>query len=346
MRAWVIETHGGPDVFNEIELPTPEPGPGQVRIKVAATSVNPVDCKIRSGAVPIPPAFPAILHGDVSGTIDAVGEGVERFALGDEVYGCVGGLDGAQGVLADAAVADERLLAKAPASLDTTDAAALPLIAITAWEGLDKCGLIGAHGTAEPRRFVDPTGGARVLVHGGTGGVGHVVTQLAKAHGAHVSATVSTNEKAATARQLGADEAVLYREESVEQYVERLADGVGFDIVFDTVGDDNIARSIEAAKPNGQIACIAGRTQIDGGSLHMKGLSLHLVFMLIPLLHGVDRERHGAILESVAALVDGGALKPLIDDQRFAFDQVGEAHAYAESGKQIGKVLVVHPDHV
>jgi len=346
MRAWVIEGHGGPEVFKQIELPTPEPGPGQVRIKVAATSVNPVDYKIRGGAAEaLCPPKPAVLHGDVSGVIDAVGEGVEQFAVGDHVYGCVGGCGAVQGALADFVVTDQALVAKAPASLALQDAAALPLVTITAWEGLDKCGLIGARGTAEPRRFVDTLDGARVLAHGGTGGVGHVVTQLAKAYGAHVSATVSTDDKAAIAKKLGAVETVLYRDESVEQYVDRLAGGVGFDIVFDTVGGDNIARSIQAAKPNGQVACIAGRAQIDGGSLHMKGVSLHLVFMLIPLLHGVGRTRHGAILERVAALVEGGELKPLIDDNRFTFEQIGEAHAYAESGKQIGKVLVVHPDH-
>ena len=100
-----------------------------------------------------------------------------------------------------------------------------------------------------------------------------------------------------------------------------------------------------AAKLNGQVACIQGRGDIDGGLLHVRGASLHLVFMLIPILHDIGRERHGAILTQVAALVDAGDVKPLIDDKRFTFDQIGEAHAFAESGKQVGKVLVVHPDH-
>ena len=345
MRAWIIEQHGGPDVFKRIELPMPEPGPGQVRIKVAATSVNPVDYKIRSGAAAaLGPEMPAILHGDVSGVIDAVGQGVERFAVGDKVYGCVGGYGRLQGVLRDFAIADSRLIAHAPTSMALQDAAALPLVSITAWEGLDKCGLIGARSAAEPRRFIDPPVGAKVLVHGGTGGVGHVVVQLAKSMGAHISATAGSPAKAALARTLGADETILYHEESVEQYVQRLTAGLGFDIVFDTVGGPNIAASIQAIKPNGQVACIAGRSQIDGGSLHMKGASLHLVFMLISLLSDIERERHGLILQEIAALVDAGGLRPLIDDRRFMFDQIGDAHAYAESGGQIGKVLVVHPD--
>jgi len=327
MRAWVIHEHGGPDVFQPIELPTPQPGPGQVRIRVAATSVNPVDYKIRSGAVPIPPAFPAILHGDVAGTIDALGPGVATFNPGDRVYGCVGGLKGTQGVLADYALADADLIALAPKSIPLEDAAALPLVTITAWEGLDKA---------------DVNQGTNILVHGGTGGVGHVVVQLAKARGAKVSATVGSADKAQLARSLGADEIIHYKNEKVEQYVARLTGGRGFDVVFDTVGGANIPPSIEAAALNGHVVCIAGRAQIDGGSLHMKGLSFHLVFMLIPLLFGVERARHGGILRQAAAMVDQGKLKPLIDEKRFTFDQIAGAHAYAEAGGHVGKIVVTH----
>ncbi len=331
MRAWVIKEHGGPEVFEAVELPAPKPGPGQVRITVAATSVNPVDYKIRSGAAEaLCPPKPAILHGDVSGVIDAVGEGVKDFAAGDKVYGCVGGYGTVQGVLADDAIADVRLLAHAPKSIPLTDCAALPLVVITAWEGLDKLGL---HKDQQ------------LLVHGGTGGVGHVIVQLAKARGAKVSTTVSSDEKSALAKQLGADEIINYKDETIEQYVDRLTAGKGFDAVFDTVGGENINASVQACKLNGHVACIQGRGAIDGGVLHARACSLHLVFMLIPILHDLERQRHGTILREAAALVDHGQLKPLIDDKRFTFDQLGEAHAHAESGKQIGKVLVVHPDH-
>lgn len=331
MRAWVIEEHGGPEVFKQIELPTPEPGPGEVRIKVAATSVNPVDYKIRSGAAEaLCPPKPAILHGDVSGVVDAVGEDVTGFAVGDAAYGCVGGYGQTQGALVDYVIADARLIAHAPKSIPLVDCAALPLVTITAWEGLDKIGdLSGQH----------------LLVHGGTGGVGHIIVQLAKAMGAKISATVGSDEKASLAEELGADQTIDYKNESVEQYVERLTEGKGFDAVFDTVGGANIAASVKAAKLNGDVACIQGRGDIDGGLLHAHGTSLHLVFMLIPILHNIGRERHGEILAIATKLVDAGELKPLIDDKRFTFDQIGEAHAYAESGKQVGKVLVVHPDH-
>lgn len=331
MRAWVIEEHGGPEVFKQVDLPTPEPGPGEVRIKIAATSVNPVDYKIRSGAAEaLCPPKPAILHGDVSGIVDAVGEGVDQFKFGDEVYGCVGGYGSVQGALADYVIADQKLIAIAPKSIPINDVAAIPLVAITASEGLEKlCDCPDEH----------------LLVHGGTGGVGHAVVQIAKVHGLRVSVTVGSGDKFSTAKMLGADDVINYREESVEEYVERLTNGEGFDLVFDTVGGDNIAQSIQATKFNGQIACIQGRSLIDGGMLHVRGMSLHLVFMLIPILNNIGREVHGRLLHRITPMVDDGHYKPLIDDKRFTFDQIADAHAYAESGKQIGKVLVVHPDH-
>lgn len=327
MRAYVINDFGGPDVFTATDLPLPSPEPGHVLIRVAATSVNPVDYKIRSGlAKALAPDLPARLHGDVSGIVHAVGEMVTAFKPGDAVYGCVGGVKGAQGVLADYALADARLLAHAPRSIPLADAAALPLVAITAWEGLDKAAV-------QPQQ--------RVLVHGATGGVGHLALQLAKARGCGVTTTVGSAEKIPLAQQLGADHVINYHDEPVEQYTNRLTGGVGFDCVFDTVGGTNIATSIAAAKLNGQVVCIQGRAEIDGGALHAKAISLHLVFMLIPMLHGLEQDRHGHILTELAKLVESGEVKPLIDAKRFTFDQIGEAHAYAESGQQIGKVLVV-----
>ena len=330
MRSYVIHDFGGPEQFTPTDLPQPVPGPGQVLLRVAATSVNPVDCKIRSGvARALAPELPARLHGDVSGIVHAVGEHVSRFKPGDAVYGCVGGVKGTPGVLADYALADERLLAHAPRSIPLADAAALPLVALTAWEGWDKCGC---------------GQGQRVLVHAGAGGVGHIALQLAKVRGCEVSTTVSSEDKAAIARQLGADHVIHYQQEDVETYVNRLTGGVGFDCVFDTVGGENIPRSVAAAKLNGQVVCIQGRGQFDGGAMHARAISWHLVFMLIPLLHGIEQDRHGRILADLATLVDAGKVKPLIDAKRFSFDKIGDAHAWAESGKQVGKVLVVREE--
>lgn len=343
MRAWIINHHGGTGVFEKAQRPTPKPGPGEVRIAVAATSVNPVDYKIRSGAAEaICPPKPAVLHGDVSGVVDAVGQDVEGLAIGDPVYGCVGGYGAAQGALADYVVADARLIASAPRAIPLQDCAALPLVTITAWEGLAKLGL----DPAQPQPDKQHDAPSQWLVHGGTGGVGHIVLQLATAAGVRVSTTVSSDAKAALAKNFGAAHTVDYTRESVEAYVQRITAGRGFDAVFDTVGGPNIASSAQAVKLNGQIACIQGRGEIQGDQLHARGVSLHLVFMLIPLLHDIERQRHGSILRDAAKLVDTGRLKPHIDDKRFTFDQIGDAHAYAESGEHVGKVLAAHPESV
>ncbi len=161
MKALVIKQFGSPDNFQQIDLPIPEILPNNVLIRVAATSVNPVDFKIRQGvAQGIAPNFPAILHGDVAGTIEAVGEGVDRFQIGDEVYGCAGGVKNLGGALAEYMLADANLVALKPKSIAMTEAAALPLVSITAWEGLID------------RARVQP--GQKILVYGATGGVGSI----------------------------------------------------------------------------------------------------------------------------------------------------------------------------
>ena len=173
MKAIVIERFGQPTVFQTVDLPVPEVFPHHVLIRVAATSINAVDVKIREGVVPdIAPNFPAILHGDVAGIIEVIGDNVEGFKVGDEVYACAGGVKGMGGALAEYMVADTRLVAHKPKSLNMLEAAALPLVSITAWEGLID------------RAQVQP--GQKVLVYGSTGGVGHIGIQLAKWAGARL----------------------------------------------------------------------------------------------------------------------------------------------------------------
>lgn len=334
MNAWVLDDFGGPEAFARQERPVPELERGHVLIRVAATSVNPVDYKIRSGAAEAfaPEARPMILHGDVAGTVAAVGEGAqERFSEGDAVYACAGGFRGApHGALADFMLADADLVAEKPASLPMAEAAALPLVALTAWEALADKADVGE--------------GDRVLVHGATGGVGHVALQLAKARGAEVSVTASSDEKLQIGKDLGADHGINYEEEAVEDYKKRLTGGDGFDVVFDTVGADNLERCIEAAALNGAVATIAAREAHDLMPAYVKGLSLHTVLMLIPMMHGTARARHGDILREVARLADDGALRPLLDERRFTFDEIGAAHARAASGEHLGKVVALHPD--
>ncbi len=326
MKAMVIDEFGGPENFREIDLPKPEPGPGQVLVRVLASSVNPIDFKTRQNGPAFAPALPAVLHGDLAGTVDAVGDGVDGFAPGDEVYGCAGGLTGHDGALAEYMRADARLIAPKPARLGMAEAAALPLVALTAWEGLIDRAKVGP--------------GQKVLVHGGSGGVGHVAIQIAKQAGATVCATASTAEKMALALELGTDAAINYREQSVADYVGAHTGGAGFDVVFDTVGGDNLARCFEAASLYGAVVGILGRGPADLGAAFIKGLTIHMVFQPLPLLHDVGRVRHGQILREVARLADEGKIRPLLDPERFAFTEVADAHRRLESGQAVGKVVL------
>ncbi|MCU0570959.1 MAG: zinc-dependent alcohol dehydrogenase family protein [Oculatellaceae cyanobacterium Prado106] len=329
MKAWVINQFGDADVFQEVDLAMPEVQPGCVLIQVAATSVNPVDYKIRSGAVAdLAPDFPAVLHSDVAGMIAAVGAGVDQFQVGDEVYGCAGGLKGMGGALAEYMLADAQLIAHKPKSLTLAEAAALPLVSITAWEGL------------VDRAHIQP--GQKVLVYGATGGVGHLGVQLAKWSGATVYATVSSDEKAAIAHRLGADVTLNYRQQPVEEFVAEHTNGDGFDLVFDTVGNDNLQNAFKAAKLNGTVVSIVALSQQDLTLLHVKGLTLHLVFMLIPMLFNLNRAAHGKILSKLAQLVDYHKIRPLIDSRSFTMADVAAAHQYAESGQAIGKVVLTY----
>ena len=326
MKAMILEEYGADAPFKPAELEKPAVRAGHVVIRVAATSVNTVDTMIRQmgSELPLSPSLPAVLGMDFAGTIDEVGEGVTGFAPGDEVYGCAGGLLDLQGALAEYMVADARLIAHKPKTLSMREAAALPLVAITAYEGL-------------VRAQVGPD--QTVLVHGGTGGVGHVAVQLAKHFGAKVFATGSGAEKIDIIEGYGAT-AIDYRNEPVADYVAKYTDGAGFDVVFDTIGGDHMATSFEAAALNGHVSSTVSMVELDLTQAHFKGLSLHVVFMLIPMIHDHKREVHHTILSKLSEIVDAGGLKPLLDYPRYSLAEAGAAHDRLTSGKAIGKVVI------
>lgn len=278
MKAMILETYGPDAAFVPAEREIPKIVAGQVLVKVAATSVNTVDTMIRQlgqEQLPLSPDLPAILGMDFAGTIEAIGEGVTGFAIGDEVYGCAGGLMALQGALAEYMPADARLIAHKPKSLSMKQAAALPLVGITAYEGLTRAGI---------------QAGQKVLVQGGAGGVGHVATQLACHFGADVYATGAGGAQSEVIESYGAT-AINFMTDPVSDYVENYTDGVGFDVVFDSVGGANMTNSFEAAKLNGHVSSTVALVEIDLSPAHFKGLSLHVVFMLIPMMHDVGRER-------------------------------------------------------
>ena len=326
MKAMILNDYGDDANFQLTELPRPSAKHGHVVVRVAATSVNTVDTMIRQmgKGLPLSPDLPAVLGMDFAGTVEAVGEGVTHFSPGDEVYGCAGGLADLQGALAECMLADARLIAHKPKNLSMREAAALPLVGITAFEGLQRAGT---------------STGQRVLVHGGAGGVGHVAVQLARHLGADVYATASGEKQREIIANYGATP-INYRTEKVVDYVAKHTDGAGFDVVFDSVGGANMTNSFEASALNGQVVSTVSMLELDLTPAHFKGLSLHVVFMLIPMLYDHKREEHGAILAKLAEIAEAGALKPLLDETQFGFEAVGKAHDRLTSGQAIAKVVV------
>lgn len=327
MKAMTLTKFGDSDGFEITELAKPEIKTGHILVKVEATSVNTVDTMIRSQGEdlsPLAPELPAILGMDFAGTVEVVGEGVTAFAADDDVYGCAGGLADLQGALAEYMLADAKLVAHKPKSISMKEAAALPLVGITAYEGLVRAGV---------------KKGQKVLVHGGSGGVGHVALQLAKHFRADVYSTGGGDEQLALIEKLGA-KAINYKTESVSDYVKKHTGGAGFDVVYDTVGGENLTNSFEATILNGQVSTTVSMVELDLSPAHFKGLTLHVVFMLIPMLHDHKREQHGEVLAKLAEIVDAGALKPILDEQDFDLADAARAHDRLESGAAMGKVVI------
>jgi len=326
MKGLLIKAYGENAVFEVSEMEKPKVKTGHILVKIAASSVNTVDTMIRKMGkdLPLSPDTPAILGMDFAGTIEEVGEGVDGYAVGDEVYGCAGGLADLPGTLADYIVADSNLLAHKPKNLTMREAAALPLVAITAYEGLIRAGI---------------KEGQKVLVHGGTGGVGHVALQLAKHFGADVYSTGGGEKQMAIIKGFGATP-INYKTEAVEDYVNKYTGGAGFDLVYDSVGATNLINSFNATALNGHVATTVSLCELDLSIAHFKGLSLHVVFMLIPMFYNHKQDEHAKILKNVTQIVEAGALKPLLDEERFSLVEAGKAHARLESGLAIGKVVV------
>ena len=324
MRALVLETANAPFALKQI--PRPVAGPGQVLVEIAASGVNPLDTKIRAGAAAhAKHPLPAVLGMDLAGTVRAAGAGVERFRVGDEVYGLTGGVAGLQGSLAEFAAVDADLLALKPANLSMREAAALPLITITAWEGLVDRARTHA--------------GQKVLVHGGAGGVGHVAVQLAVALGAEVFATASAAQFD-TVRRFGATP-IDYASATVQDYVAEHTGGLGFDVIYDTVGGAVLDASFQAARPYvGHVVSCLGWGTHALAPLSFRAATYSGVFTLLPMLTGQGRANHGHILEEAAKLVEGGKLLPLMDARRYAFEDALAAHEEVAAGHARGKVVV------
>jgi NADPH2:quinone reductase len=323
MQAAILDAHGAP--FRLARIPRPEPGPGEALVRIHASGINPLDTKIHAAAAAhARHPLPAILGLDLAGVVEAVGADVTRFRPGDAVYGMTGGVGGHPGTLAEYAAVDADLLAPKPANLSMREAAALPLVFITAWEGLvDRAGV---------------SAGQTVLVHGGAGGVGHVAVQVARAFGADVFATGSQSSREVIER-FGAT-FIDYRAGTVAKYVARHTGGRGFDLVYDTVGGATLDASFEAVRRFGHVVSILGWGTHALGPLSFRAATYSGVFTLLPLLTGEGRAHHGVILEQAARLAEAGKVVPLVDPRLFTLETVCDAYRAIEAGTARGKLVV------
>lgn len=324
MKAVVIEKFNEPFRFADIDRPVP--AAGEVLVRIKASGVNPLDLKIRTGmAGHAKTETPAILGIDMAGIVETVGPGVVDFQPGDKVFGMTGGVGGVQGSLAEFASVDARLLAVMPASMSFRQAASLPLITITAWEGLID------QANVKPNQ--------KVLIHGGAGGVGHIGIQLAKARGATVFATGSSASFGVIER-LGAVP-IDYKTETVEQYVQAHTGGKGFDVILDTVGGSTLDASFASVKRyKGHVVSILGWGSHSLAPLSFRAGTYSGVFTLLPLLTGIGRSHHGEILRQAADLYEKGKLMPIVDERTFTLAQIEEAYAAMENGSARGKIVI------
>jgi NADPH:quinone reductase-like Zn-dependent oxidoreductase len=324
MHAAVAVEHQQPLVLQD--LPVPQPGPGQVLVRVLASAVNPLDTKIAAGkGGHANQILPAVLGMDLAGVVERLGEGVTAFSVGAEVYGMAGGIGGNQGALAQYIAVDADLLARKPHNLSMREAAALPLIFITAWEGLVDRANVRA--------------GQKVLIHGGAGGVGHVAVQIAKARGAEVFATGSAHSRAAI-ESVGATP-IDYRSSTVDDYMAQHTDGEGFDVVYDTVGGSTLDASFAAVKIyTGHVLSCLGWGEHKLAPLSFRGATYSGVFTLLPLLTGKGRRHHGEILAQATRMAQAGQLRVLLDAQRFTLTEVNQAYERVSSAGNQGKVVI------
>jgi NADPH2:quinone reductase len=327
MRAMVLREHGAPDVLHLEECPEPVLRDTDVLVSVHATSVNPVDTKVR-GKATVPREYPLILGYDVSGTVVRCGPRATQWQPGDEIFAAPNLFRA--GANAELVALDARSAARKPASLDHVVAATLPLVGQTAWEALHL------------RARIQP--GQTVLIHAGAGGVGHIAVQLARLHGCRVITTASRPESLAFCRDvLRADEVIDYRAGDVVGRVKELTGGKGVPVAFDTVGADAFVQSLDCVTVNGHVVTIlGGSTDLAGRgqALLYKNATISYEFMGIPTAHEIDPGRPGEILRTLARLVDDGALRPEVR-HRFPLERLADAHRHSETGRTIGKIAVL-----
>lgn len=330
MKTIQMTAVGGLDVLSYLESPEPEIAkPSEIKVRIQAAGINPVDTKVRRNGLFYPNgSLPAVLGCDGAGEVVEAGGAVDRFKVGDRVWFCHGGLGREQGNYAEFNVLDQRWAAPMPKGLTFEEAAALPLVLITAWGGLFERGGLQA--------------GQTVLIHAGAGGVGHVAIQLAKLQGARVITTVGSEEKAEFVKSLGADEAIFYQPNGFADQVNELTQGRGCDLVFDTVGGTVFHDSIPVTAHFGRLITLLDPGPIHSPEARLRNLLLGFELMLTPMLRDLHaaRDKHVHMLNDCAKWIEAGRLKVSVNS-RLPLKDAAKAHAMIEEGHVSGKIVLV-----
>lgn len=308
MKALQYKNYGGSAVLEINEVEKPIVGKGQVLIEVHAASINPFDYKLRLGYMKdgMPLQFPFTIGGDLSGVVTAVGEEVNNFKIGDEVFGQSYNFGGSSGSMAQFAAANIDSIAQKPANIDHNQAASLPLVGSSAIQALED--------------HMNLQSGQKILIHGGAGGIGSIAIQLAKHLGAYVATTASAKD-IDFVKGLGADKVIDYTQEKFE---EKLS---GFDAVYDTVDGDTTERSFKVLKKRGILVSMLGKPSEE--------LAVEYGVTVVGQGTKTDSEH----LTKLAQLIEQGAIKPQVD-KIFPFEQSRAAFEYAENNHPRGKVVI------
>jgi NADPH2:quinone reductase len=330
MKAAFYETTGGPEVIHYGDLPTPTPKAGELLVKLGASALNPIDTYIRAGAVSMPLPKPFVPGCDFAGTVEAVGPGVQAFHPGDRVWGSNQGLLGRQGTFAEFVCVGQEWAYTTPPGVDDIQAAAAALVAITAHLGLFQ----SAHLTA----------GETVFVNGGTGGVGSMVVQMAKAVGAKVITTVGSAEKAALCQSWGAERVLNYKTDDIAAAVRDQTGGKGVQVWYETQREPDFVRTVDLLAPRGRMVIMAGRQAqpiFPVGPFYVKGLSLYGFAMF----NATPEEQRRAAADINRWLAEK-KLRPSIG-RTFRLAEAAEAHRLQEqntlqkTGTLTGKIVLV-----
>ncbi len=325
MRVVVADQPGGPEVLTLVERPDPEPGAGEVVLDIAAAGLNRADLLQRMGFYPPPPGADDVLGMECSGTVSAVGPGVEDWKVGDQGCALL-----SSGAYATKVALPSGQLMPVPEGVDLVTAAALPEVACTVWSNVFMLAGLRPEET--------------LLVHGGAGGIGTFAIQLATAYGARVFTTAGSPEKRELVRSLGAEVAIDYREEDFVEVVRAHTDGAGVDVILDNMGASYLMRNVEALATSGRLSVIG----MQGGTKAELDISVLLRkrgAIIATTLRARPAEEKAAIcaavVEHVWPLVADGSVRAVVDTT-LPLERVGEAHALMESGEHSGKILLVN----